>query len=217
MSALKTKLLALWIPIGVVAGFLISSVLCAITGFSIFGRYREQPLPTEDANSAALCALAYSILDDIKAGDYAALSLVANPELGIIFSPQSTVSTSTNRLFTAQEIASFGTDSNSYVWGVSSAGGEPIEMTPVEYFDRYVFDRDYTAASYIGVDRIIRSGNALENISEVFPGMRFVEFYVPGDDRDPTANIGWSILRLGFEEYNGSLWLTAVIHSEESA
>ena len=208
--------LALWIISGLAVGFLISSALCALTGFCIFGRYREKPLSTEDADNAELSAFAYRVLDDIKAGDYSALSRIANPDLGILFSPQATVDKSTNKRFSAAEVAGFETDTNIYVWGVNGASGEPIEMTPSEYFDRYVFFKDYTSAPYIGVNRIIRSGNALENISDVFPDMQFVEFNIPGSEQDPTADFDWCSLRLGFEEYNGSLWLTAIIHSEWS-
>jgi len=167
-------------------------------------------------DNAELSAFAYKILDYIKAGDYNALSHVVHPEHGIMFSPQATVDKSTNKHFSSDEIAAFGTDMDIYVWGVYGASGEPIEMTPAEYFDRYVFFKDYTCAPYIGINRVIRSGNALENIMEVFPDMQFVEFNIPGSEQDPAADFNWCTLRLGFEEHAGSLWLTAIIHSEWS-
>ena len=201
---------------GVIAGVLLSSAVYAATGFSLFERSREKPLSVHNVNNAELSALAYSVLESIKEGDYAALSRIAHPEYGILFSPQATVAQSSNKRFRAEEISAFGADTKVYVWGVYSGSGEPIEMTPAEYFNRFVFFKNYIAAPFIGVNHIIRSGNALENITDVFPDMQFVEFHIPGDTRDPTEDFDWCTLRLGFDQYNGSLWLTAIIHSEWS-
>ena len=201
---------------GVVAGVLISSVLYAAAGFSIFGGNRESSLSTADSNNVKLIGLAYYVLMNIKDRDFTSLSRVAHPDYGVLFSPQSTVSKSTNKCFGSNEIALFGSDSNTYVWGVYGAGGEPIEMTPVEYFSRFVYNKDYSSAPVIGVNRIVKSGNALENIKEEFPNIQFVEFHIPGGEQDSIDDFDWNTLRLGFEEYDGSLWLTAIVHSEWS-
>ena len=86
-------------------------------------------------------------------------------------------------------------------------------MTPAEYFKQFVFDKDYTLASQIGVDAIVKSGNSLENISDVFPNVRFVDFHIPGSEKK-SGSLDWSSLRLGFESWQGELKLTVVVHSE---
>ena len=209
--------LILAIVIGVVAGFLISSALFAATGFSLFGGFDEKPLSTDDLNNAELCALAYRVLEDINSCDYAALSRVAHPEFGVLFSPQATVDKSANKQFSAAEIAAFETDTNTYIWGIYSAGGEPIESTPAGYFAEFLNFKDFSAAPVIGINRIIRSGNALENFTDVFPDAQFVEFHIPGGEQDQSGDSDWDTLRLGFEEYDGSLWLTVIIRSEWAA
>jgi hypothetical protein len=211
---IKRRALAFAIVIGVIAGALLISALYRFTGFSLFGGVGEKPLSTDKVNNQKISELAYAILDNMKDGDYEALSRVAHPELGILFSPQATISTSTNKRFSAAEIASFGTDMNVYVWGVHGEGGEPINMTPSEYFSSFVYCKDFSSAPFIGIDRIVRSGNALENITDVFPNIRFVEFHIPGECIEPSDDSGWRTLRLGFEEYNGSLWLTLISHGE---
>ena len=200
----------------VIIGFLISSALYTITGLSLFGEFHENPMTTGEINNEELCALAYSVLKDINDGDYAALSRIAHPISGVLFSPQATVDKSANKQFSAAEIAAFETDTNSYVWGINCSGGEPIEMTPAEFIARFIDSKNYSAAPLIGVNRIVRSGNALENITEVFPDVQFVEFHIPGSEQDPSGDFDWYTLRLGFEEYNGNLWLTMIIHSEWS-
>lgn len=210
----KTSLRILLIICGVIAGILISSALFTFTGFSIFGRFHDKAPPPVEMSKAEFITLACNVVEYIKNGDFISLSEAAHPEFGVVFSPRATVTLSTNRRFGAEQIAAIGDDTNVYVWGVCNGSGEPIEMTPADYFAKYVFDKDYTAASVIGVDHIVRSGNALENITDIFSDVRFVDFYISGGDKDASDSLGWSILRLGFEEYEGKLWLTAIIHSE---
>ena len=199
---------------GMIAGALIASALFVLAGFSLFGVKDRNMPPDGDADPAGLTAAAYIILEYIKDEDYAALSRVAHPDLGIVFSPYATVTLSANKCFSAAQIAAFGSDTNQYVWGVFDGSGEPIEMTPAEYFAKFVYRKCYSSAPLIGVNNIVRSGNALENITDVFPEIQFVEFHIPGAEVSPAADFEWCSLRLGFTEYDGKLWLTVITHSE---
>jgi hypothetical protein len=205
--------LVLPILIGAVAGVVLASVFYIAGGLSIFSRPAELPPTPAKANNAELTAIAYNVLESIRDGDFAALSRAAHPEFGVVFSPFATVTLSTNMRFCPEQIAVFGDDSNVYFWGVQNGSGEPIEMTLIEYFDKFVYSRNYIDAPIVGVDRIVRSGNALENITEVFPGVRFVDFHFPCVERDPADEPQWSSLRLGFEDHDGALWLTVIINS----
>jgi hypothetical protein len=171
------------------------------------------PGDAEQIHNSELIEKAYAVLDDIKNGDYGALARSVHPEYGVIFSPYATISLSSNKCFTSNQVADFETDANAYVWGVYDGSGDPIEMTPAEYFARFVYNKDFSRAPAIGVNYVVRSGNALENITEVFPDVRFVEFHSPGDDKNPDSH-SWNSLRLGFEEYAGALRLTVILHSE---
>jgi len=199
---------------GIIAGIIISGVLYATTGFSLFGGVRENPAPSSDLSNSELAALAFGVLGHISEGDFKALSQIAHPELGIVFSPCATITLATNKCFQAEQIALFGTDTNLYVWGVYTGSGEPIELTPADYFAGFVFDRDYSAASVIGINYIVRSGNALENITDVLTDIQFVDFYIAGSEKEGSEDNDWSILRLGFEEFEGNLFLTVILRSE---
>jgi len=196
---------------------LIWGAIYAFTGFSIFSREPAPPAVSAKINSAELTALAYSVLDTIRDEDFAALSLVAHPELGVVFSPCATINLSTNRCFLPEQIAAFGTDTQRYMWGVYTSDGKPIELTPAEYFAEFILDRDYSSAPLIGVNRIVRSGNALDNITEVFRDAKFVDLHVPGNEDDDGEDYQWSSLRLGFEEFDGELRLTIILHSQWTA
>jgi len=166
------------------------------------------------AEKRDLVDIALELAGHMKNGDYEAVSEVVHPEYGVYFSPSAKVTLSSNKRFTTKEVAKFGSDDTNYVWGVESDIGSPIDITAADYFASYVFDSDYTSPAYIGVNNIVKSGNDLDNVKDVFPEAEFVDLYNPGTKEQEYAD--WSILRLVFEEYNGQYKLVAVIHSEAS-
>jgi len=196
---------------GVSAGILITSVIYALTGFMFFGGTQRQDVISEDPENAEITMLAFSILGYIKDDDYVTLSSAVHPEYGVVFSPYATINLSTNQRFSAEEIATIDTDSHIYMWGVLNGSGEPIMMTPAEYFEKFIPAADYINASIIGVNRVVRSGNALENMVDVFPDVKFVDFHIPGGES--SEELDWSSLRLGFEEYEGEFRLIAIVYS----
>lgn len=206
----------------IIVGFAIgiSAALAAfyVSGGKLFetvlGSRPEENMPiSADATSTELTAYAFRILESIKSGNYGALSKVIHPEYGVVFSPYATINLTSNLCFSAAQVESFASDKNRYMWGKYDGSGNPIELTPCEYFKAFVYNKDYLSASKIGVDTVVKSGNSLENIKEIFPDARFVDFYIPGADPD-TGGLDWSSLRLVFEEYRGMLMLTVIIHSE---
>jgi len=201
---------------GVIAGALITSAVYAISGFSIFGeaqsRTQRENIPVDNTVNADLTMLAYTVLENIRDGDFSALSRVVHPEFGVVLSPYATINLSTDRRFSADQIAILDTDTNIYVWGVYNGGGEPIELTPADYFREFVPAAEHLEAAVIGINQIVRSGNALENITDVFPNVKFVDFHIPGGE--PSEEFDWSSLRLGFEEYEGNLRLVVIVYSK---
>lgn len=159
-----------------------------------------------------LTSLALEVAGYIKNRDFQSLSEIIHPEYGVVFSPYATVNLSTDKSFTAAQVAAFGTDSEQYVWGIVDGLGSPIAMTPADYFTNYVYDSDYYAAPVLGVNHVVKSGNNLDNVMEMFPGAQYVDLHNPGTSAKSYRD--WSTLRLVFEEYGGSMRLTAIIHSQ---
>jgi len=185
-----------------------------LTGFTLFGGAADDDEFPEHTGNADLTALAYDVLQFIKDNDFAALSQAAHPEFGVVFSPSATINLAANKRFNTAQIAAMGTDSNVYIWGIHDGSGEPIEMTPVEYFNEFIPAGSFICAPYIGVNRIARSGNALENITDVFPDIKFIDFHLPGGEREAAEEPDWSSLRFGFEIFEGSFRLTVIIYSK---
>ena len=192
---------------GMSAGILIASVIYALTGFMFFGGTQRPAIITEEPENAEMTSLAFNILGYIKDDDFISLSNVVHPEYGVVISPYATVNLSTNQRFSADEIAALGTNTHTYMWGVYNGSGEPIALTPTEYFSKFIPAAEFLGDTIVGINQIVRRGNALDNITDEFPNVRFIDFHLPGDDLD------WSSLRFGFEEYEGHLRLTVIVYN----
>jgi len=211
----KPLFLVVMILCGFIAGAIITNIVFAVTGFYFFRTTQIRTVSTENAESADMTMLAYRVLEYIKEDNFVALSYVVHPEYGVVLSPYATINLSTDRRFSAEQIASLETDSNIYVWGVYNGSGEPIELTPAEYFAEFVPAADFVDSKIIGINQIVRSGNALENITDVFPNVQFIDFHISRGE--PADELDWSSLRLGFEEYDGYYKLITIVYSTWTA
>ncbi|MCR4772570.1 MAG: hypothetical protein K5855_09705 [Oscillospiraceae bacterium] len=200
-------------------GALLGAVLCLLSVTLKMSHENKNAVPTVPAvpvsadgeKAEEVVEAAYSVTAAIRDGDYETLSAFVHPEYGLIVSPYSTVNLASNQCLTPVRVASIAKDDTEYIWGTRPDTGEPIRMTAAEYFSGFAYDCDFMSAPLLGVNRIVKSGNALENVASVFPEGEFVDFCVPGTDEE---GLEWRILRLVFEPYEDSLRLTAVIHSQ---
>lgn len=167
-------------------------------------------IESEGVQNESLIRLALGVADTIRRGDYEALSTCVHPVYGLVFSPYPTVNLTSNQCFTVNRVSIAGADNAVYTWGTTVDSGEPIQLTPRQYFESYVYDRDYAKAPVIGVNTVVRSGNALENVTTAFPDAQFVDLCFPPASAEGTD---WSILRMVFEDSGGTLKLSALIHS----
>ena len=172
----------------------------------LFGRTETDGAAAQERSRAV--DLAFEAAEALKEGDFEALSAMVHPSRGLLFTPYSTVNLSSDRWFTASEVASLGEDGQRYTWGMSPVTGGVLEMTARDFVSGVVCDYDYVSAPVISLNYIAARGNALENVSEAFPDAVFVDLHNPGTDGR------WTTLRLVFESQDGELWLVAVIHCQ---
>jgi hypothetical protein len=137
----------------------------------------------------------------------------AHPEKGILFSPYLYIHTETALRLTKQEILTSIKLNTVHFWGEFDGSGDPIELTFLQYFNRFVYDKPYKKAPLYDVNMRVGSGNSLDNTAEVFPNATFIEFHFDGFD--PELNgLDWRSLRMVFEKYNDTYYLVAIIHDE---
>lgn len=172
-----------------------------------------QSEPLNQNDNFTLLNVACIVNRALRDGDFTTLASYVHPQQGVTFTPYSTVDPDTDLTFTAAQIKEAPQDSTVYVWGTEDGRGNPIQMTMSQYFARYVYDTDYTQATEIGVDRIITSGNALENLDDAYPDCRFVDFSFPSSD-PVNGGLDWSSLKLVFYPGETQWYLVGIVHGE---
>lgn len=170
-----------------------------------------EPLDSQD-NFSLLNTACY-VVRALEEQDYAAVASVIHPGRGVTFTPYSTVNFETDLTFTREQIEALATDETVYTWGSTDGKGSLINMTMSQYFDAYVCNVDYSQAPNIGVDKIMLSGNALENVKEAYPGCRFVDYSFPGLDAH-LDGLDWCSLKLVFQPGDTRWFLVGVVHGE---
>lgn len=171
------------------------------------------PAPLDPEDSLSLLSAACAVNRCLRQQDWAGLAAFVHPDQGVTFTPYSTVDPAGDLTFSADQIKALAQDRTVYTWGFEDGRGEPIQMTALQYFERYVYDRDYARVPQIGVDRIMTGGNALENLTEAYPGCRFVDFSFPSAD-PVNDGLDWSSLKLVFRPEAERWYLVGVVHGE---
>ena len=98
--------------------------------------------------------------------------------------------------------------------GAEDGTGFPIERTPAQYYERFVFPRDFTAGAKISVNDDQAKGNAINNAASLYPDGVRVEFYLPPTETPEGPLPDWRALRLVFVAVGGEPKLVAVVHDQ---
>jgi hypothetical protein len=153
---------------------------------------------------------AKTIVDAIANKDMNTLAMYVHPTNGVLFSPYVNVHKDAV-VFTQSQVADLLEDPSQYQWGTFDGSGQPIEFTTKEYYDRFVFDKDFNNAEEINLNPNKQRGNMINNIKDVFPKAQVVEFYIPGSE--DTGGLDWKSLNVVFQQDESGSWkLIAIVH-----
>lgn len=171
----------------------------------------SEPEPALDTqNNSVLLQTACAVVNALHDEDYSRLAELAHPKLGITFTPYSTVNLEADLTFTAAQISTLASNQQTYIWGIEDGRGEPIELTMTDYLHTFVYDQDYSKAPRVGIDQILQSGNALENLTEVYQGARFVDFNFPGTE----DGMDWFSLKVVLLPVEDEWKLVGLVHGQ---
>ncbi|MBU9713996.1 hypothetical protein [Evansella tamaricis] len=148
-----------------------------------------------------------NIVDLLENKDFETISTYIHPERGVRFSPYAYVNEDEHNQLTVDQIESFMNDSEVYQWGYQDGSGEPIELTPADYYSDYLFIRDFTEAEEINYNELTQRGNTLHNADEVYSDANLIEYFVPASEDE----LDWASLILAFEEHEDDWVLVGVI------
>jgi hypothetical protein len=202
-------------------------------------------LPTRSADYAVpdegvAREAALEVISGLKARDMAAVAKWAHPYRGVRFSPNVFVNPETDQVWSDAELPAWFEDRTPRVWGSSESwrdykqrgSSRPtyslIRLTPTEYFERYIFDRDYSQGAKIHItdNRNSRPAQPDEgdipesygnNVAGLYPPATQVVFYFQRTPEqaaqdDKSRRPDRDVLRLVFVGWGASVRLLAIVH-----
>jgi hypothetical protein len=160
---------------------------------------------------------AQEVIRVLKNKDLKHLSRLVHPNKGICLSPFPYVKPGTKG-FGRKQISNFSfSDHKVFVSVPLGESGFDKNYRFSEYFDRFIYDKDFESAPEENFNKDIHRGSAVTNLFEVFPGAIIVEYHFSGFDPQYGGN-DWKSLLLVFEKADDSKWyLVDIAHNEWSS
>jgi len=159
-----------------------------------------------------LAALGQTVTAALKERDYQSLKDLIDPQLCLRFSPYQYLR-ETDQVICPTELVSAGEFDAIKIWGNYDGSGEPIQLTFLEYHERFVYDADFFQPQVVGFNQEVSQGNSINNVAEFYPDGIMVEYYFPGFDPQ-YGGMDWRSLRLVFVNLDGQYYLAALVHGE---
>lgn len=171
------------------------------------------PDTTSEAIEEKLRKLGENTLKALRDRDMEWLSSIVHPDKKLRFSPYTFVDADKTLAFSADEIKTLMNSDKAYTWGSYDGSGEPIRLTFKEYMNVFVYDQDFLNAEEVGYNRYIGQGNTLNNIFDVYPDGKLLEYHFSGFNPE-YAGMDWESLKLIFEEKDGAWYLVCIVHDQ---
>ena len=166
---------------------------------------------TPEKAEAQVGARAREVVGALAHRDMTTFARYVHPKLGVRFSPYANVEPMQDVLLRADQIPTAFADDRERLWGHFDGTGDAIEMTFAEYFDAFVYNRDYADVPDIAYNRRIGIGNTIDNTLEVYGKGVVVEYFSPGNDPE---GMSWSSLRIVFMQHDGVSFVVGLIHDQ---
>ena len=173
------------------------------------------PAPTSimiDSDSALL-QQSHKILTIIKNKDYASLVNYFHPVEPVRFSPYGHIDTAIDVQIKSERFIALTGSKKKIYWGNYDGSGDSILLSIEKYFDKFIYNADFLNAEKTSVNKMIGSGNSLNNLTIIYKDALFTESYFSGFDKK-YGGMDWSSLRLVYKKYNNHLFLIAIVHDQ---
>lgn len=157
-------------------------------------------------------AVGEQILMALKDADYTELIKYFS-EKGVRFSPYANIDLKTAKVFSPDEFILATQNNQSFIWGHFDGTGKQIKLNIPDYFKRFVYSADFLNAEAVGYDAVIKQGNSINNIKEVYPNHHYVDYHFSGFNQE-AEGMDWTSLRLVFEKIDNEFYLVAIVHDQ---
>ena len=147
----------------------------------------------------------------IQSKKYVEISEFIHPQKGVNFSMYAFTDPKNVKKFSKSEFEKYVNSKIKFTWGNQDGTGEPLILTIKDYFENWVFKRDFSKSQY-SFNEFQGSGNSLNNLQKVYPHSDFTENYIAGSEK--YGGLDWNSLRFVFEKFEGKYYLIAIINDQ---
>lgn len=163
-------------------------------------------------NNAKLVERSKKISSLLKTKNFKQLEKYAHPILGINFYPYPNfdlVNPPVN--FSKKDLQNIDSGKK-YFWGKFDGTGENIEMNFQDYYERFLYDKDFENANEINLNKDIKRGNLINTLRHKYQEEDIVEIYLPGSEE--YSWMDWKSLYFVYERFGNLYFLVAIAHNE---
>lgn len=160
----------------------------------------------------SISAIGREVLTLIKSKNYPELVKYFANE-GVLFSPYAYIDQTSSKKLTPDDFLNAIQQKKSFTWGSFDGTGDPIKLSVVDYLDKFVYNADYLNAEAVGYNEVIKQGNSINNLKDIYPNRYFIDYHFSGFDQKYNG-MDWTSLRLVFEKQNGQYFVVAIIHDQ---
>jgi hypothetical protein len=165
------------------------------------------------SKDSVLTSLTKTVLTIFKNAEYTKLDSLIHPDEGIRFSPYATISDDDKQFSKEAFHKLVTTDKNKKInWGTYDGSGDPIYLTPVEYFSKFVYDGNFVNPEKYDINNFVKTGNALNNLKSMYRDCDFTESYISGSKK--YGGMDWKSVRLVFKQKDGKYYLVGIVHDQ---
>lgn len=160
----------------------------------------------------SIIATGRAVLTLFKNRDYKELVKYFANE-GVVFSPYAYIDQTHSKKLTPDDFLNAIQQKQIITWGSFDGTGAPIKLTVQAYLDKFVYNADFLNAEAIGINELIKQGNSINNLKDLYPDHHFIEYHFSGFDQKYNG-MDWTSLRLVFEKQNGQYFIIAIVHDQ---
>ncbi|HSN61677.1 MAG TPA: hypothetical protein VLR49_12130 [Ferruginibacter sp.] len=171
------------------------------------------PVPVKVDKDTLILNATKQILTALKNKDYKQFSTFIHPVLGVRFSPYGYIDTGSNLKFNTGNFLDKNKTQGKLNWGNYDGSGDEMVLSINEYFAKFVYNADFVNAEKTSLNKMIGSGNSLNNLEKIYKDCDFTESYFSGFDKKYNG-MDWTCLRLVFKNYNDNYYLVGVVHDQ---
>jgi len=154
---------------------------------------------------------ATDLVTSLKLRDFDRIASVVHPMKGVRISPYAFIDIEHDQIFYGDEILAIDSNLEEIYWGRYDGSGDPIELSFDQYYEDFIFSRDFTNATYLSIDTAIGRGNTIDNSGDVYPSARMIEYHFPSTD---STSFDWVSLRIILELHEGLWKLVGLINAQ---